>query len=87
MSEIKGTFEELEAIVTDLHRSAAQLDELIQTFNELNPEDVKYIEFFAAQQARYRADFKRHRSYDQLEEREKLIWQKLIENLKTEKES
>lgn len=86
--EIKGTIEELEAVVRDLHRSAANLDNIIQSIelNEVYHNDTYHL-MDVVQEAQYRRDFKQVRKYNQLEERENLIWQKLIENLKTEKES
>lgn len=85
MRKINGTIEELKAIVMDLHRSAAQLDDIIQRI-ELDKEthNDKYHLMFVRTEQLYREDLKRVRGYSDLEERERLIWQKLLENLKKE---
>lgn len=84
--KVNGTIEELKAIVTDLHRTAAQLDEIIQQMEieEKSIVTAEYHQMFVRSEFSYRKDFKRARGYSDLEERENLIWQKLLENLKKE---
>jgi hypothetical protein len=82
MSNITGTIEELKEVVLALHRSAAQLDEIIQEMEMENRHEGEWFTMLVASRARYREDFKQYRDYKRLEERENLIWQKLIDNLK-----
>jgi hypothetical protein len=80
-TNIKDLIEELKGVVLDLHRSAGNLDQLIQTIEieEGAPSNKEeYLKMYIRSQGLYREDFKKARGYNELDEKEKIIWKKLI---------
>ena len=84
MNENTKTFiEELKKVVLDLHRSAGQLDEIIQSIEtemENNDSDKNYMDMYISHMLRYRLDAKDSKGYNQLETRELAIWDQLIKS-------
>ena len=74
---------ELKGVVLNLHRSAGGLDNVIQSIeNEIENISEEYLKFFIKAQANYRRDYTN--VLGSIEEREKLIWRKLIEAIEIE---
>lgn len=81
----KEIIEELKGIVMDLHRSASQLDYAIQNIEELDGiKDMEFVSVSVKHHYNYRNDYKIHKQYHNIEERELDIWKRLIESLKEE---
>ena len=83
--DIKKRIEELKEVVINLYRSAGSLDEYIRLLESELEHPVcnnEYAEIYAKQIAGYRMDLKERRGYDKLDEREKEIWQQLINAVK-----
>ena len=83
--DIKKQIEGLKEVVLNLYRSAGSLDEYIRLLeSELESPGCndEYMEIYAKQIAGYRMDLKTRRGYDKLDEREKDIWQQLINAVK-----
>ena len=79
----KELIEVLESIVMDLHRSASQLDNTIQSIKDTcDIHDVEFMLMSVKQHYRFRNDYKKYRQYDTIDEREIDIWNQLIESLK-----
>ena len=76
--------EELKGVVMDLHRSASQLDDAIQSIEDVDVNGTEYMRLFVSHQYNYRNDYKIHKQYDELEEREIDIWNRLIKSLNEE---
>lgn len=85
--ETKTLIEELKEVMMDLYRSAGNLDEIIRSVEgtiETYSNDESYISCLVKSQARYRMEYKHQTEFDKLDEKEKEIWQKLINSVKTE---
>ena len=74
--------DELKDVVLELHRSAGQLDSVIQNIeSELHSSsDRDYLDALISQMLRYRIDVKNYREYNKLDTRELSIWNQLIES-------
>lgn len=80
-TKMKEFIGELKGVVLDLHRSAGNLDQLIQTieFEEGAPSNKEdYLKMYIRSQGLYREDFKKALGYNELDEKEKTIWEKLM---------
>lgn len=81
----KKQIEELKKIVLELHRSAGDLDAMVQCMEaELESQrNVTYNEMYVKTNMTYRETLKQAK-YNNLEERENLAWNALFDALKTE---
>lgn len=80
-AKMKDLIEELKGVVLNLHRSAGNLDQLIQAIEiEEGPPSNKedYLKMYIRSQGLYREDFKKALDYNKLDEKEKIIWKKLM---------
>ena len=80
---LKKSIEELKEVMTDLHRSAGNLDasiRIIECISEEYSDDVDFMNRFMKMQARCRMDHKHNTELDILEDRESSIWQDLIKS-------
>lgn len=76
--EMKNAIEQLEAVVLTLHRSAGELDTLVQDIKrELTMENAEYLYMYIKNQCHYREMCKQVKGYNQLDEAEKIIWDSL----------
>lgn len=75
-AKVREQIDELKEIVLALHRSAGQLDDIIQGVELGMDEDEEYFKIFVRSQALYRKDYK-HNKFDDLEKRETDAWKKL----------
>ena len=82
-TQVTKRVNKLKDVVMNLHRSAGQLDQLIQSIeNELvgrDEIDKDFLMVFVKSQERYREQFKTAREYHILDEKEEFYWEKLIE--------
>ncbi|MDR1066199.1 MAG: hypothetical protein LBL35_02020 [Clostridiales bacterium] len=76
-NKVKKSIEELKNAVLDLHRSAGQLDSVIQYIEneEEDASEKEYWKMFIKVQANYRREVKTR--YGDLDEKENEIWKKL----------
>lgn len=83
---IKQRMDKLKEVVMDLHRSAGQLDQLIQSIEHeivgRDEIDYEYLMVFVKSQQNYRESLKSATGYDILNEKEEFYWEKLIETIK-----
>ena len=82
-TQITKRVDKLKEVVMNLHRSAGQLDQLIQSIeNELYGReeiDKDFLMVFVKSQEQYRESFKTAKEYHILNEKEEFYWEKLIE--------
>lgn len=82
-TQVTKRVNKLKDVVMNLHRSAGQLDQLIQSIeNELvgrDEIDKDFLMVFVKSQEQYREQFKTAREYHILDEKEEFYWEKLIE--------
>lgn len=82
-TSIAKRVDKLKEVVMNLHRSAGQLDQMIQSIeNELYGReeiDKDFLKVFIKSQEQYRKDFKTVKEYHTLDEREEFYWEKLIQ--------
>lgn len=85
---VSNAIDELKQIVMDLHRSAGQLDEMIQSIeNEFygrTDADNRYLKCFVTSRKNYRESVKEARNYNSLDAKEQFVWEKLIGAIKNE---
>lgn len=78
----------LKDVVMNLHRSAGQLDQMIQSIEaELHGRDEvdkEWLHVFVKSQMQYREDFKTAKEYHTLDEREEFYWEKLLQAIEKE---
>lgn len=84
-AQVTKRVNKLKDVVMNLHRSAGQLDQLIQSIeNELvgrDEIDKEYLMHFVKSQEQYRESFKTAKEYHILDEKEEFYWEKLIETI------
>lgn len=84
-TEVTKRVNELKDVVMNLHRSAGQLDQMIQSIElELfgrEEIDKKYLEAFVKSKMAYRENFKTAKGYHTLDEREEFYWEKLLQTI------
>lgn len=82
-TQITKRVDKLKEVVMNLHRSAGQLDQLIQSIeNELfgrEEIDKDFLMAFVKSQAQYRESFKTAKEYHILDEKEEFYWEKLLQ--------
>lgn len=82
-TQVAKRIDKLKEVVINLHRSAGQLDQLIQSIeNELvgrDEIDKDFLMHFVKSQEQYRESFKTAKEYHILDEKEEFYWEKLIE--------
>lgn len=82
-TQVTKRVNKLKDVVMNLHRSAGQLDQLIQSIeNEFvgrDEIDKDFLMVFVKSQEQYREQFKTAREYHILDEKEEFYWEKLIE--------
>ena len=87
-TQITKRIDKLKEVVMDLHRSAGQLDQLIQSIeNELvggDEIDKDFLMVFVKSQEQYREQFKTAREYHILDEKEEFYWEKLLQAIEKE---
>lgn len=85
-TNITKTLDELKTIVMALHRSAGQLDDMIQQIelDAFKQTDEEYLQMFIKQCFNYRSDAKRCKGYSELDEMEADIWARLLTDAKHE---
>lgn len=81
----KKLLEDLKKIVSDLHRSAGQLDDILQDIEIVSEgiNDPEYMRAYILTHANYRKDAILVRFKD-LEKKERSIWEELRKTLKKE---
>lgn len=82
--EIKNLLNEMEKVVMELHRNAAQLDDCIQSLGRLLSEedDKDSIRFLIQSYRRMRVDYSHNHQYDNLYNKEVDIWNRLLDTTK-----
>lgn len=87
-TQITKRVDKLKEVVMNLHRSAGQLDQMIQSIeNELfgcEEIDKDFLMVFVKSQEQYRESFKTAKEYHILDEKEEFYWEKLIDAIKRE---
>lgn len=85
-TNINKTLDELKTIVMALHRSAGQLDELIQQIelDAFKQTDEEHLQMFIKQCFNYRSYAKRCKGYSELDEMEADIWARLLTDARHE---
>ena len=80
--------DKLKEVVLNLHRSAGQLDQMIQSIElELvgrDEIDANWLMVFVKSQEAYRENFKTAKEYHIFDEKEEFYWEKLIDAIKKE---
>ena len=79
--ETKKVIEELKTIMLDMYRNASDLDQWIQQVERLMGDetiDPELLNLHIKTLLSYRMDIKLNRSYDTLDQRELIVWKKLI---------
>lgn len=83
---IQKRLDKLKEVVMNLHRSAGQLDQMIQSIEvELvgkDEIDKEWLMIFVKSQEDYRENYKTAHEYHILDEKEEFYWEKLIETIK-----
>ena len=78
--------DKMKEVMLNLHRSASQLDQMIQSIeNELvltDGYDKDFLMTFVQSQKQYRESLKEAHGYDILNEKEEFYWEKLIDEIK-----
>jgi hypothetical protein len=83
--EIKNLIEELEGIVKALHRSAANLDDIIEEIKLVGlTESETYLKQYIEIEADMRKTTKKYAGYAELDELEDDIWEKLSTSISVE---
>ena len=87
-TQVTKRINKLKDVVMNLHRSAGQLDQLIQSIeNELvgrDEIDKDFLMVFVKSQEQYREQFKTAREYHILDEKEEFYWEKLLQAIEKE---
>jgi Mg2+ and Co2+ transporter CorA len=81
-NNVKFAIGELKEVVMDLHRSAGRLDDIIQGIEREEAENEPFFEMYIKAQAQYRGNIKT--VFGDLDAKETLIWEKLINLAKKE---
>ena len=85
-TEVTKRVNKLKDVVMNLHRSAGQLDQMIQSIeNELYGReeiDKEFLMLFVKSQEQYRESYKTACEYHILDEKEEFYWEKLIDAIK-----
>ena len=87
-TEVTKRVNKLKDVVMNLHRSAGQLDQMIQSIElELfgrEEIDKEYLEAFVKSQMQYRESCKTAKEFHTLDEREEFYWEKLLQTIEKE---
>ena len=84
---IKKSIEELEAMVKALHRSAANLDDIIEKIKVVGlTEGEEYLKEYIRVEKNFRMATKKYAGYAELDEMEDDIWERLITDISVETE-
>ena len=78
-NNFKESIEKMKVVVLDLMRSAANLDNILQSL-ESGKEEMSDLEmmYYLKTQISYREGFKKFKLIENIEDRENEIWQELI---------
>lgn len=78
-TNIAKTLDELKTIVMALHRSAGELDKMIQEIEvEAYEGNEEFLAIYIAQHRHYREASKERKGYSELDEMEADIWARLL---------
>lgn len=84
MANIEGYINDLRNLVLQLHRSAGQLDDILRSIETSNETDPYYAICYIKSLITYREEMKRFAGFNNFDEQEEILWQKLISELKKE---
>lgn len=84
-TNITKTLDELKTIVMALHRSAGELDKIVQMIEvEAYSGNEDYLAIYIKQCQNHREAIKKHNGYSDLDEMETDIWARLLTDIKRE---